>query len=75
MESWIDIYNEGRWPCAKLNEKIDKGNWGDNMKVCGAEKDGQAITWDSSMIIIKANDFKFDIYDVKIREIIPLLYN
>jgi len=45
------------------------------MKVCGAEKDGQAITWDSSMIIIKANDFKFYIYDVKIREIIPLLYN
>jgi len=28
------------------------------MKVCGAETDGQAITWGSPMIIIKANDFK-----------------
>lgn len=71
MESWIDVYNEGRGPYAKLHQKIDNGNWGNNMKVCGAEKDGQAITWGSPMIIIKANDFKFDIYDLEVREIIP----
>ena len=45
------------------------------MKVCGAERDGEAITWGSPMIIIKANDFKFDIYDVEVREIIHLLLN
>ena len=41
------------------------------MKICGAETDGQAIICASPMIIIKANNFKFDIYDVEIREIIP----
>ena len=71
MESWIDMYNEGKEPYVKLHQKIDKGHWGDNMKICGAETDGQAITWGSPMIIIKANDFKFDIYDVEVREIIP----
>ena len=71
MESWIDVYNEGKGPYVKLHQKIDHGNWGNNMKICGAEKDGQAITWGSPMIIIKANDFKFDIYDIEVREIIP----
>jgi len=71
MESWIDVYNEGKGPYVKLHQKIDYGNWGNNMKECDAEKDGQAITWGSPMIIIKANDFKFDIYDVEVREIIP----
>ena len=41
------------------------------MKLCDAEKDGQAITWGSPIVIIKANDFKFDIYDIEIREIVP----
>ena len=41
------------------------------MKVCGAKTDGQAIAWGSPLVIIKANDFKFDIYDMEIREIIP----
>ena len=45
------------------------------MKVCGAKKDDQAITWDSPLIIIKANDFKFDLYDVVVREIIPPISN
>ncbi|HEX6294647.1 MAG TPA: hypothetical protein VFZ46_05785 [Nitrososphaeraceae archaeon] len=75
MESWIDAENEGRGPYKKVHEKIDSGNWGDNMKVCGAEKDGQAITWSSPTIIIKANDFKFDLYDVEVREIIPPISN
>ncbi len=72
LESWVDIENQGKGPYKKIHEIIDNGNWGDNMKVCGAETDGQAITWGSPLIIIKANDFKFDIYDVEIREIIPL---
>ena len=67
MESWIDVYNEGKGPYVKLHQKIDYGNWGNNKKVCGAEKDGQAITWGSPLVIIKANDFKFDIYDVEVR--------
>jgi hypothetical protein len=67
MESWLDVYNEGREPYVKLHQKIDYGNWGNNMKICGAEKDGQAITWSSQLVIIKANDFKFDIYDVEVR--------
>ena len=75
IESWIDVYNEGKGLYVKLHQKIDSDNWGDNMKVCGAETDGQTITWGSPMIIIKANDFKFDIYDVGVREIIPLLLN
>ena len=46
------------------------------MKVRYAEKDGQAITWGSPLIIIKAkNDFKFDLYDVEVREIIPPISN
>jgi hypothetical protein len=41
------------------------------MKVCDAKTDDQAITWGSPLVIIKANDFKFDIYDVEVREITP----
>jgi hypothetical protein len=71
LETWLDVENEGKGPYKKVHEMIDNGDWGDNMKECNAEKDGQAITWGSPMVIIKANDFKFDIYDVKVREIIP----
>ena len=71
LESWVDIENGGKGPYKKVHELIDNGNWGDAMKVCGAEKDGQAITWGSPTVIIKANDFKFDIYDMEVREIIP----
>src|SRR5215217_6111942 len=71
LETWVDTENQGKGPYKKVHEGIDLGTWGDNMKVCGAEKDGQAITWGSPIVIIKANDFKFDIYDVEIREIIP----
>ncbi|MFB5600357.1 MAG: hypothetical protein ACE5SW_09045 [Nitrososphaeraceae archaeon] len=71
LETWVDIYNEGRGPYVKLHEKLDSGDWGDSMKICGGTEEGQAITWGSPMIIIKANDFKFDIYDIEIREIIP----
>src|SRR5918995_1074253 len=55
----------------KLESWVDTENGGDNMKFCGAETDGQAITWGSPIVIIKANDFKFDIYDMEIREIRP----
>jgi hypothetical protein len=71
LESWIDTENGGKGPYKKVHQAIDNGNWGDNMKLCGAETNGQAITWGSPIVILKANDFKFDIYDVEIREILP----
>jgi len=73
LETWVDTQNQGRGPYKKIHEGIDLGNWGDNMKLCGAEKEGQAITWGSPIVILKANDFKFDIYDLEIREIVPPL--
>jgi hypothetical protein len=74
LETWVDTVNQGRGPYKKIHEGIDLGNWGDNMKLCGAEKEGQAITWGSPIVILKANDFKFDIYDLEIREIVPPQY-
>jgi hypothetical protein len=71
MESWIDTENGGKGPYKKIHELIDNGNWGDAMTECDAKTDGQAITWGSPIVILKANDFKFDIYDIEIREIIP----
>jgi hypothetical protein len=71
LESWVDVENGGKGPYKKVHELIDTGNWGDAMKECGAKTNGQAITWGSPIVILKANDFKFDIYDVEIREIIP----
>ena len=71
LETWVDVENGGKGPYKKVHELIDNGDWGDSMKVCGAETNGQAITWGSPIVILKANDFKFDIYDVEIREIIP----
>ena len=71
LESWVDAENGGKGPYKKVHELIDNGNWGDAMKECGAKTNGQAITWGSPIVILKANDFKFDIYDVEIREIIP----
>ena len=74
LETWVDTENQGRGPYKKIHEGIDLGNWGDNMKLCGAEKEGQAITWGSPIVILKANDFRFDIYDLEIREIVPPQY-
>lgn len=74
LESWVDTENQGKGPYKKVHEKIDNGDWGENMKVCGAELDGEAITWGSPMVILKADDFKFYIYDVQVREIIPPSY-
>lgn len=74
LESWVDTENQGKGPYKKVHEKIDNGDWGDNMKVCGAELDGEAITWGSPRVILKADDFKFYIYDVEVREIIPPSY-
>jgi hypothetical protein len=73
LESWVDVENGGKGPYKKVHELIDNGDWGDAMKECGAQTNGQAITWGSPIVIIKANDFKFDIYDIEIREIIPPL--
>src|SRR5918994_1513046 len=70
LETWVDTENQGKGPYKKVHEMIDNGDWGDAMKECGAETNGQAITWGSPIVIIKANDFKFDIYDIEIREII-----
>lgn len=74
LESWVDTENQGKGPYKKVHEKIDNGDWGENMKVCGAELNGEAITWGSPMVILKADDFKFDIYDVQVREIVPPSY-
>jgi hypothetical protein len=75
LETWVDVENGGKGPYKKVHEFIDNGNWGDAMTECGAKTDGQAITWGSPIVIIKANDFKFDIYDIEIREIIPPSYS
>ena len=71
LESWVDVENGGKGPYKKVHELIDNGDWGDAMTECGARTDGQAITWGSPIVLIKANDFKFDIYDIEIREIVP----
>ena len=71
LEAWVDAKNQGEGPYKKVHELIDNGNWGDAMTVCGAKTNGQAITWGSPTIIIKANDFEFDIYDIEVREIVP----
>jgi hypothetical protein len=71
LESWIDVENGGKGPYKKVHELIDNGDWGDAMTECGANTDGQAITWGSPIVILKANDFLFDIYDIEVREIIP----
>jgi hypothetical protein len=70
LESWVDLENGGKGSYKKVHEFIDNSNWGDAMTECGATIDGQAITWGSPLVIIKANDFKFDIYDIEVREII-----
>ncbi|MGD1839043.1 MAG: hypothetical protein ACPKPY_13420, partial [Nitrososphaeraceae archaeon] len=70
LETWVDAENEGKGPYKKIHEKIDAGDWGDNMEKCEAETDGQAITWGSPTVILKANDFKFDIHDIEVREIL-----
>jgi hypothetical protein len=71
LESWIDVENGGKGPYKKVHELIDNGDWGDAMTECDAKKDGQAITWGSPIVILKANDFLFDIYNIEVREIIP----
>lgn len=74
LESWVDTEKQGKGPYKKVHEKIDNGDWGDNMKICGAKSDGEAITWGSPIVTLKANDFKFYIYDIEVREIIPPSY-
>ena len=71
LETWVDVENGGKGPYKKVHGLIDNGDWGDAMTECGGETDGQAITWGSPIVIIKANDFLFDIYDIEVREIIP----
>ena len=71
LESWVDTENDCKGPYKNVHELIDNGNWGDAMKECDAETIGQAIEWGSPIVILKANDFKFDIYEIEIREIIP----
>ena len=71
LESWIDVENGGKGPYKKVHELIDNGDWGDAMTECDAKTNGQAITWGSPIVILKANDFLFDIYDMEVREINP----
>jgi len=71
LETWVDTVNQGKGPYKKVLELIDKGKWGKFMKICGANKKGDMISWGSPDIVIKTNDNVFDIYDVEVREIIP----
>jgi hypothetical protein len=71
LETWIDTENQGKGPYKKVQEMIDKGKWGEFMKICGAEKKGAVISWGSPDIVIKTNNVTFDIYDVEVREIVP----
>ena len=71
LETWVDTVNQGKGPYKKVHELIDKGKWGEFMKICGAKKKGAVISWGSPDIVIKTNDNVFDIYDVEAREIIP----
>jgi outer membrane biosynthesis protein TonB len=75
LESWIDAENGGKGPYKKVHELIDNGDWGDAMTECDAKTNGQAITWGSPIVILKANDFLFDIYDIEVREINPPPYS
>ncbi len=61
------IENQGKGPYKKVHEGIDLDNGGDNIKLHGAEKDVRAITLGSPIVIIKEHDFKYDIYEIKIR--------
>ncbi len=71
LETWVDTVNQGKGPYKKVDELIDKGKWGKFMKICGANKKGDIISWGSPDIVIKTNDNVFDIYDIEVREIIP----
>ena len=71
LKAWVDTENGGKGPYQKIHQAIDNGDCGDSMKLCGAETNDQAITWGPPTVIIKANDFKFDIYDIEVKEIVP----
>ncbi len=71
LETWVDTVNQGKGPYKKVQELIDKGKWGKFMKICGAKKKGDIISWGSPDIVIKTNNNLFDIYDMQVREIIP----
>jgi hypothetical protein len=71
LETWVDTVNQGKGPYKKVDELMDKGKWGKFMKICGANKKGDIISWGSPDIVIKTNDNVFDIYDMEVREIIP----
>jgi hypothetical protein len=71
LETWVDTVNQGKGPYKKVHELIDKGKWGKSMKICGANKKGDIISWGSPDIVIKTNDNVFDIFDMEVQEIIP----
>ena len=71
LETWVDTITQGKGPYKKVHELIDKGKWGKDMKICGANKKGDIISWGSPDIVLKTNDMVFDIYDMEVREIIP----
>ena len=71
LETWVDTVNQGKGPYKKVHELIDKGKWGEFMKICGAKKKGAVISWGSPDIVIKTNENVFDIFDMEVQEIIP----
>jgi hypothetical protein len=65
LESWIDSNNDGKW--LKINEYIDKGNWGDSGKKCDGKKD-QIISWGGPIATFRwdqADDVDFKNFSVR----------
>lgn len=67
LEIWFDQNADNNWEL--YLEKFDNNNWGDNMKKCGALRDGESITWGSPEMILKCNDQEFEFSKVSVREI------
>ena len=71
LEIWLDKDNNNQW--VKLNERIDKGGWGNNGGECGGDPD-QIITWGGPIATFRwdsASDV--DIKNFSVREIEPNL--
>jgi hypothetical protein len=70
MENWINENSDGvTWK--KVDEKIDRGNWGDRGEHCDGKPD-QIITWGGPVATFRwDNADRVDIKDFSVREIKP----
>lgn len=66
-EVWLDKNADNVW--VKYIEFDDVGNWGDDMKHCGALTDGAAILWGSTKLVFKDNGLDIKISKLSIRSI------